>query len=248
MENKKQDSSAIKKKKNLIISIVAIIILVVAIVATSYAMFTANLTGTKPNKLNTGKVSLNCTETTFELSDTTELSDNEGIGLTDNVAKCTLVSTMRGSMKIGYDIALVDVDSVSPTDKIGINNVKIQASKKINDGTISYLAGSSATQGVYVSSLTNTPGAYDDTITGYNIDSAIVDGNYTIDYTVKAWVASAGQNTNSSATGVCSDPQYTTKSKCETAGEIWGNSQNSKQEGGKFSFKLKVGATQTFDS
>ena len=239
-----------KNRKVLIISIVAVVLLVVAIVATSYAMFTANLSGTKQNRINTGHVSLNCTETTFELTDTTALSDAEGIDLADNAATCTLVSTMNGSMKIGYDIALAEIDSVSPTDSIGENNVKIQANKVANGGTTSYLAGTSATEGVLISDLANSPGAYDETITGYNIDSAIVEGNNTIVYTVKAWVASLGEggvNTESSAVGVCSDETYTTESTCEAAGEIWGDSQTSSQEGGTFSFKLKVGATQTFD-
>jgi len=241
-----------KKEKNnkriIIGSAVVIVVLVLTIAATSYAMFTADLSGTEENKLTTGYVKLECTEETFELTDATEMSDADGIASENNAAKCTLVSTINGQIKIGYDIALADVDSLEPNDYIGINNVKIQASKKINDGTTSYLAGSSATSGVYVSNLTNTTGAYDDTITGYNIDSAIVEESTTIVYTIKAWVSSLGENVNSSVTGDCTDPQYTTEATCETAGEIWGNSKTTKQEGGKFSFKLKVGATQTFDN
>ena len=238
-------------KKILIISVVAVLLLVVAIVATSYAMFTANLTGTKQNKINTGYVTLNCTETTFELSDTTAMSDADGIALADNAATCTLVSTMNGSMKIGYDIALADVDATSPSDSIGVNNVKVQITKVANSGTASYLAGTSATEGVLTSSLSGNAGTYDKTITGYNIDSEVIEGNNTIVYTVKAWVSSIGNggaNTQSSKTGVCGDPTYTTQATCKAAGEIWGDNQTSSQAGGTFSFKLKVGATQTFDA
>ena len=249
MENNVNNKD-VKNKKILIFSVIAVVLLVVAIIATSYAMFTADLTGTKQNKINTGYVTLKCTETTFELFDTTAVSDSEGIALADNAATCTLVSTMNGSMKIGYDIALTDIDSVSPSDSVGQSNVKIQASKVINSGATSYLAGTSATEGVLISNLSSKSGKYDTSITGYNIDSAIVEGNNTIVYTVKAWVASLGEggtNTQSSKTGVCGDPTYTTKSTCEAAGEIWGDSQTSSQAGGTFSFKLKVGATQTFD-
>ena len=59
-------------KRIVIISIVSVLALVVAIIATSYAVFTSNLTGTKENKLTTGYVTMNCAETNFNLSNTHE--------------------------------------------------------------------------------------------------------------------------------------------------------------------------------
>ena len=82
------------------------------------------------------------------------------------------------------------------------------------------------------------------------MDSATVEGNHTIVYTIKAWVASTGNGatTNSSNTsGECTDSTYTTQSTCEAAGEIWGTSQTTGQTGGSFSFKLKIGATQVYE-
>ncbi len=68
-------------KKVIIISIVSVLLLVVAIIATSYAVFTANLTGTKENKLTTGYVTMNCSETNFNLTNTKTMTDAEGIAL-----------------------------------------------------------------------------------------------------------------------------------------------------------------------
>ena len=235
-------------KKVLIISVVSVIVLVVAIIATSYAVFTANLTGTKENKLTTGYVTMNCAETNFNLTNTKALTDAQGIALgSSNTATCTLTSTMVGTMNIGYDIALADVDAETPTDAIGTGNVKIQASKTIDSGSVQYLADTSPTTGVLVSSLQSSTGQYDTTnITSYKIDSATVTGNHTIVYTVKSWVASDGESSTTSTTtnGVCSNTTYTTEATCEAAGEIWGVDQKVSQSGGSFSFKLKIGATQ----
>lgn len=248
MENKGFEE-IIEKKKNkqvIIISVIAVLLLVVAILSTSYAMFTANLTGTKENKLNTGYVTMSCEETVFSLPNTDVMTDEQGIGTVENAATCALKTTMSGNMLIGYDIALADVDLETPSDDINTGNVKIQAFKTI-DGATTYLAGSSATAGVLVSSLEESTGVYDQTVTSYKLDSAKINATSTINYTVKAWVSSLPENTKSSATDVCTDEQYTTKATCEAAGEIWGDSQTEKQEGGTFSFKLKIGATQTFE-
>ena len=235
-------------KKVLALSVVAVAVLVVAIVATSYAMFTANLTGTQENKLNTGYVTLSCTETNFDVKDTNPMTDVEGIAQTDNVATCTLASTMVGTMTVGYDIAMTDVDIDNPTDNLGESNVKIQATKSVDSAAATYLVGTAADKGVLVSDIANSAGIYDTSITGYTLDSAKLTGNHSVVYTIKTWVTSLGDSENVEATaeGVCSDTQYNTETDCEGAGEIWGNSQTSTQEGGAFSFKLKVGATQTF--
>lgn len=236
-----------KKNKVLIVSVVSVAFLVVAIIAVSYAMFTANLSGTKVNKLVSGYVRLNCTETNFNLADTRSMTDEEGIGLGDsNTATCTLVSTMGGAMNVGYDLGLTDVDAVTPSDAIGQDNVKIQASKKIDSGSTTYLAGSTADTGVLVSSLQSKKGQYDSVgVPSYKVDSAIVSGNHSIVYTIKSWVTSEGGSpTNTNTNGVCTDTTYTTQSTCEAAGEIWGYRQRFAQAGGSFSFKLKIGATQ----
>lgn len=233
-------------KKVLGISIAAVVVLVIAIVATSYAAFTAQLTGTKENKLTTGYVKMNCAETRFAIANTSAMTDAQGIAASDNVATCTLTSEMVGSMTVGYDVALYDVDATSPSDSLTKNDVKIQATKSIDSGAVSYLAGTSSTAGVTVGTLENSAGQYDTSITNYKLDSATLTGNHSVLYSIKAWVAndSGSSVTNSSSTGTCSDTSYSTESACKDAGEIWGSSQTQTQAGSSFSFKLKIGATQ----
>lgn len=229
-------------KKVKLLTTAGVLFLVVAIVGISLAMFTANFTGTKENKLKTGSVTMNCSETNFTLTDTSVLTDAQGIALTNNEATCTLTTTLNGTMNIGYDVALYDItNSTNLTE----NNIKIQASK-IDNGTTSYLAGSSATTGILVSSIKTNAGQYDNTITGYKIDSAIVNATKTIKYKIKAWVTNvaSGASTTTNTDGYCSNQTYTTKATCESAGEIWGYDQKVGQAGGTFSFKLKVGASQ----
>lgn len=233
-------------KKVLGISIAAVVVLVIAIVATSYAAFTAQLTGTKENKLTTGYVKMNCAETRFAIANTSAMTDAQGIAASDNVATCTLTSEMVGSMTVGYDVALYDVDATSPSDSLTKNDDKIQATKSIDSGAVSYLAGTSSTAGVTVGTLENSAGQYDTSITNYKLDSATLTGNHSVLYSIKAWVAndSGSSVTNSSSTGTCSDTSYSTESACKDAGEIWGSSQTQTQAGSSFSFKLKIGATQ----
>ena len=233
-------------KKVLGISIAAVVVLVIAIVATSYAAFTAQLTGTKENKLTTGYVKMNCAETRFAIANTSAMTDAQGIAASDNVATCTLTSEMVGSMTVGYDVALYDVDATSPSDSLTKNDVKIQATKSIDSGAVSYLAGTSSTAGVTVGTLENSAGQYDTSITNYKLDSATLTGNHSVLYSIKSWVAndSGSSVTNSSSTGTCSDTSYSTESACKDAGEIWGSSQTQTQAGSSFSFKLKIGATQ----
>ena len=235
----------INDKKVKLLTTTGVLFLAVVIMGISFAMFTANLTGVKENKLTTGYVSMSCNETNFILSDTSAKTDEEGIALTNNEATCTLTTTLNGVMNIGYDVALYDVDSVTPSDSLTENNVKIQASK-VDNSTTTYLAGTTATTGVLVSSIKNTGGQYDTSITGYKIDSSTVNQTKTVTYKVKAWVASEGgsSTTTTNTDGYCSDQTYTTKATCESAGEIWGYDQKIGQAGGSFSFKLKVGASQ----
>ena len=236
MNNKSKD------KKVKLLTAAGVLLLVVAIVGVSFAVFTANLTGVKENKLTTGYVTMSCTETNFTFENTSVLTDEQGIARNDNEATCTLVTTMNGTMNIGYDVALYDVTNSAALSE---NNVKIQASK-VDNSTTSYLAGSSATTGVLVSSIKTSAGQYDTSITGYKLDSATVNQTKTIEYKVKAWVANEEGNstTTTNTDGYCSDTTKTTKETCESAGEIWGYDQKIGQAGGTFSFKLKVGASQ----
>ena len=231
-----------KKKKQITIAVIGVLILIIAVIGSAYAVFTATLTGVKENKLTTGYVTMSCTETNFTLENTSVLTDEQGIARNDNEATCTLVTTMNGTMNIGYDVALYDVTNSAALSE---NNVKIQASK-VDNSTTSYLAGSSATTGVLVSSIKTSAGEYDTSITGYKLDSATVNQTKTIEYKVKAWVANETGNstTTTNTDGYCSNQTYTTKETCESAGEIWGYDQKIGQEGGSFSFKLKVGASQ----
>ena len=237
-------NSMSNEKKVKLLTASGVLLLVLAIVGISFAVFTANFTGTKENKLTTGYVTMNCSETNFTLSDTKVLTDAQGIALTNNEATCTLTSTLSGTMNIGYDIALYDVTG---TNGLTENNVKIQASK-VDNNTTTYLAGTSATTGVLVNSIKNQTGQYDTSITNYKIDSATVNQTKTVVYKVKAWVASggtgSGELTPTNTDGYCSDTKWTTKATCESAGEIWGYDQKVGQAGGTFSFKLKVGASQ----
>ena len=230
------------KKKQITIAVIGVLILIIAIIGSAYAVFTATLTGVKQNKLTTGYVTMSCTETNFTLENTSVLTDEQGIALDNNEATCTLSTTMNGTMNIGYDVALYDVTNSAALTE---NNIKIQASK-VDNTTTSYLAGSSATTGVLVSSIKTSAGQYDTTITGYKIDSATVNQTKTIEYKVKAWVANEEGNstTTTNTDGYCSDTTKTTKEACESAGEVWGYDQKIGQAGGTFSFKLKVGASQ----
>ena len=233
-----------KKKKQITIAVIGVLILIIAVIGSAYAVFTATLTGVKENKLTTGYVTMSCTETNFTLENTSVLTDEQGIARNDNEATCTLSTTMNGTMNIGYDVALYDVTNSAALSE---NNIKIQASK-VDNSTTSYLAGSSATTGVLVSSIKTSAGQYDTSITGYKLDSATVNTTKTIEYKVKAWVANEGSGSGSLTPtvtdGYCSNQTYTTKETCESAGEIWGYDQKIGQEGGTFSFKLKVGASQ----
>ena len=235
--------------KVIIISVFSVILLVVAIIATSYAAFTANLTGTKDNVINTGTVSLKCNETSFNIKNATPMTDSRGIASNDNVASCELVSTMDGEMKVGYDLALTEVDELSPTDGLGINNVKIDVYKSVDDGETIYLAGTTATRGVLINTLQNEKGKYDKSIQNYNVDSATIKGNHKVNYYIKAWVTSdnAGLVTTKTEKNVCSDTKYTNETDCKNAGEVWGTKTTSSKQGGTFSFKLKIGATQVLE-
>lgn len=231
------------KKKQLTITIIGVLILVITIIGSAYAVFTANLTGVKENKLTTGYVTMVCNETNFTLSNTQPLTDEQGLALNNNEATCTLTTTMAGTMNIGYDFALYDV---TPSAKITASDVKIRVSKTDN-GTTTYPQGT-ATSGVLLSTIASTPGQYDTTITGYKVDSGTINTSKTITYNVKSWVASEQQSENvaTNTDGYCSDETYTTKEACQSAGEVWGYNQKQGQAGGNFSFKLKVGAKQIY--
>ena len=234
-------------KKTAVLTILAVIGLLFATGATSYAIFSASFTGTKEQKLKTGYVLMNCSETNFNLNDTKVLTDSEGIALTNNIATCNLTTTVNGRIKLGYDIALTDVDSETPDDAIGEGNVKIQASKTI-DGNTSYLAGSTNTTGVLINSIKTQAGVYDTSITNYKIDSAQITGSEEAEYKIKAWVASdSSETTVTQNVGTCSDTTKTTQAECEAAGGIWGYNQKGHQDGGTFSFKIKVGASQVLN-
>ena len=233
-----------KKKKLIILGSVGLLVLLSLVIAGTYAVFTASLTGTKENKLTTGYVTMTCTETNFTLQNTQPLTDAEGLALSGNEATCTLSTTMNGTMTVGYDFALKDV---TPSATITTSDVKIRVAKT-DSGTTSYVAGSSATTGVLVSSVASTAGTYDTTITGYKLDSGTINTTKTITYNVKSWVSSEqdSENTTTNTDGKCSDETYTTKEACQTAGEVWGYSQAAGRTGGSFSFKLKVGAKQIY--
>lgn len=237
-------------KKVMILSVVAVVVLVLIILGTTYAMFTADLTGQQENYLNTGYVKMDCAETTFNIENVTALTDEQGIAAANNMATCTLTTDMSGKMTIGYDVALYDVDVDTPTDALGVSNVKAQIYKKVNGGDATYLAGSTATAGVGFNTLTSKSGIYDTSISEYAIDSATVSSTETVIYTIKSWVSSeygGSENVSSNVDATCTDTQYTTEETCEAAGEIWGPLQIETQVGASFSFKLKIGATQVFN-
>ena len=230
-----------KDKKKLIISVVSVLALVVMIISVSYAMFTANLTGTKENKIKTGTISLNCAETNFELTNAKTVTDAQGIA-NGAAATCTLTSTMSGTMTLGYDFALY---AVTPSTAIRTSDVKIRPSKTIDGGSATYLAGSTSTTGVTIASIAGNSGTYDHSITGYKIDSATISGNHSVVYTIPTWLATENTTqTSTNTNGVCSDATYITQATCEAAGEIWGYEQKKAQAGGTFTYKLKIGATQ----
>ena len=233
-----------KKSKKIIVISIVVVLLLVAVIAGTYAVFTASLTGVKENKLTTGYVLMNCNETNFTLQNTQPLTDAQGIALNNNEATCTLTTTMNGQMTIGYDIALKDV---TPSTTITTDDVKIRVAKTENSST-TYVAGSTATTGVLISSIASAAGTYDNTITGYKVDSGTINATKTITYNIKSWVASEqdSQNTTTNTDGYCSDETLTTKEACTNAGEVWGYNQKAGRTGGSFSFKLKVGAKQIY--
>ncbi len=246
-------------KKVLTISIVAVVVLVIAIISTSYATFSAQISGEKENKLTTGYVTLKCDEEVFTLNDTSPMTDEEGIALESNEAVCTLSSEMKGEMTVGYDIALDDVDAETPDDDLTENDVKVQIYKITNEqdpAQTKYLQGTSENTGTYIANLKEKSGTYDtESVENYLIDSDKITGTTQVIYKVKAWVSNNKNGveniqTNSvtnSDDGVCSNSEYNTQAECESAGEVWGNSQKSTQTGGTFSFKLKIGATQILE-
>ena len=242
-------------KKVLWLSVVAVVILVIAIVATSYATFTANLTGTKENKIQTGYVKMNCTESTMTVSDTQPMTDAQGIAATGNAATCTLSVTMNGTMKIGYEVGFANV---TPSTTLTTSDVKFQASKKVGSttATVQYLAGTTATTGKTFASIASTAGTTPAANGGpllstYAIDTVDnITATQNIYYTIKAWVASeqggtGSTTTTSNTTAHCSNSTYDNETACENAGEVWGTSQTAEQAGGTFSFKLTISSTQT---
>ena len=235
-------------KKVIIISVFAVILLVVAIIATSYAAMTSNLTGTKSNTINTGTVSLKCNETTFNIKDAEPMTDAKGIASDNNMAACELVSTMEGEMNVGYDIALTAIDEQSPNDGLSAKDVKVDVYKSIDNGKTIYLAGTTATEGISVSNLQKNKGTYDKSILAYNLDSATIKGNHKVNYYIKAWVTSSKSSIKTTKQDkVCSNDKYKTEAECKKQGEIWGTKTTSSTPGGTFSFKLKVGATQVLE-
>lgn len=89
-------------KKVMIITIVSLLILVVSVFFTSYAAFTANITGTKEQTLaSNGFVTLSCSDVNFSVA-------NANIG-DKGTYTCALNANINGAMKIGYDIALTNV-------------------------------------------------------------------------------------------------------------------------------------------
>jgi hypothetical protein len=226
--------------KNKILIVIGIVAIVGVIAATSYAMYTASFTGTKENKIKGGSVFMSCNEGTFSLTDTTSMTDEQGLALTNNEWTCTLTTTMNGNMNIGYDVALYDL---TPSANLATGNIKMRALKIKNSNT-TYLVGN-ATSGELMSSISGQKGTYDKSITGYKLDSATTNTSEEVVYKIKAWVASEnGEPTSTNVNGKCSNTTYTTQSACEAAGEIWGYAQQQEQAGGTFSFKVKVGATQ----
>lgn len=235
-------------KKVIIISVFAVILLVAAIMFTSYGALTSNLSGSKDNVINTGTVSLKCNETTFNIKDAKPMTDAKGIASEDNLATCELVSTMDGEMNIGYDIALTEVDAKTPNDALTSKDIRIDVYKSVDNGKTVFLAGSTATKGVSVSSLEQKKGTYDKSILAYNLDSATIKGNHKVNYYIKAWVTSDKSSIKTTKEKeVCSNSEYKTEKECKDAGEVWGNKTTTSTPGGTFSFKLKVGATQVLE-
>lgn len=228
-------------KKVLGISIAAVVILVIAIIATSYAVFTANLTGTKENKLTTGFVRMNCEETTFNDTKTYE-NDAAGIASATNTNTCVLTADAGGTMTVGYDVVMSEVSVSNQAGFLTANDIKVQVKKTIGSN-ITYPVGTETT-GVTLSALASSMGTYDTSLP-YKLDSASINVSsteQTITYAVKSWaVAATGSG---GITEKCSDSQYLTETACESAGEIWGTSQTTSQAGVDYSYKLKIGATQ----
>lgn len=236
-------------KKVLLISIFAVILLVVIIIVMSYQTLTADLSGKGSGEVNTGTVSLKCNEKTFNIKDASPISDAKGIASDNNVASCELVSTMEGEMNVGYDIALTEVDEDTPNDNLTANDVKIDVYKSIDNGAITYLAGTSSTKGILVNDLLNSKGKYDKSILGYNLDSAVLNGNHKVNYYIKAWVTNDKTSVKTlKEKEVCSNNKYKTETECKKNGEVWGNKTTTSNPSGTFSFKLKVGATEVLSN
>ena len=148
-------------------------------------------------------------------------------------------------MTVGYDIALTEVDEITPNDNLTSKDVKINVYKSIDNGKTLYLAGTTSTKGIFINDLLNKKGKYDKSILGYNLDSATISGNHKVNYYIKAWVTSDKSSIKTKKEKeVCSNSKYKTETECKKNGEVWGNKTTTSTPGGTFSFKLKVGATQ----
>ena len=207
-------------KKVLILTVCSLFVLVAAVIATSFAAYSATITGTEIQSLGSnGYVSMSCSDTNFNVT-------NANVG-DKGTYTCDLKYNLTGTMTVGYDFALTDVSCSSGATCL-IDVKKGSTSLHSNKN---------------ITSLASSKGTYDSTITSYNLDSGTLSSTSTVSYTVDAWISAAPANTTST-TEACSDTQYSTAETCKNAGEIWGTKQSATQGGATFSFKAKFGAKQ----
>lgn len=208
-------------KKVLILTVCSLFVLVAAVIATSFAAYSASITGTEVQSLGSnGYASMSCSDAQFNVT-------NANVGQKATYT-CDLAYNLTGTMTIGYDFGLTGVScSSGATCLIDV---------KKNGTAISGLTNKNIT------SLASSKGTYDTAVT-YKLDSGTLSSTTTVKYTIDAWISAAPAN-STSTTEACSDPKHTTAEACKNAGEIWGNKQSATQGGATFSFKAMFGAKQ----
>lgn len=174
-----------ENKNTLILSIVGVFVLIAVVVGISFAMFSFTGTGTRENVIETGSVTVNCTDQTMiTLNNQYPVTDVVGASLTGNSEMtCNVTASIQGTIVLDYEVGFSDVreGATLKDDFIKFNITK--------DGA--YLLGTSSTSGITMASRANQ---YGDVITdafteGYFLDSGTFNASGNHLYKVRAWVS-----------------------------------------------------------
>lgn len=221
-----------KNNKPILLAVIGIVVLIIAVIGVSYAMFQANLLGTKENTISVGSITLNYIESGTAIT----LEDGEGFGLTDAQGEAqteyfefTVSATASGTVALGYYIYFEELATTLPASAIKLylttyansEETAVATTKMNNSGTNPALANT-------FTNVTVTDSAIAYAASGnYRVlafDSfSFTDGAATPSsrtYRLRMWVDSSYVESIAYA-GTCSDGTSTTPLACTTAGGTW---------------------------